>query len=356
MRSRPTLLAVGAVASVLLAACSGASPTPGSSQAGSATAAPSATTVSGEIYVSGSSTVEPISTRVAEKFQALNPEFGYTVEGPGTGDGFALFCNDETDISDASRAIKDEEAQACADNGVEYVEIQIAYDGLSVITSPDNAAISCLSFLDLYALLGPESGPTDTDPDGFQLWSDANALAAELAAQFGTDYGASHAPYPDLDLDETGPGEESGTFDSFVEIVLAKIATARDQESTTRADHSGQANDNVIIEGVAGSPSSLGWVGMAFAEGAVGQVKTIAIDKGAGCVEPTPANVADGSYPISRPLFIYANLARATANPAVEAYVDFYLSDTGIASVTETGYVALPADQLEAARAAWAGR
>ena len=350
MPSRPTLLAIGAAASVLLAACSGSSPTPGSS------AGQSSPGVSGEIYVSGSSTVEPISTRVAEKFQDLNPDFGFTVEGPGTGDGFALFCNDETDISDASRSIKDEEAQACADSGVEYVEMQIAFDGLSVITSPENTAISCLSYLDLYVLLGPESGPTDSDPDGFQTWSDANALAAELTAQFGNDYGASHAPYPDLDLAETGPGEESGTFDSFIEIVLAKIAEARDQDATTRADHQGQANDNVIIEGVAGSPSSLGWVGMAFAEGAAGQVKTIAIDKGNGCVEPTPANVADGTYPISRALFIYANLAHVAANPAVQAYVDFYLSDAGIASVTDTGYVALPADRLEAARAAWNAR
>ncbi|MEO6059106.1 MAG: substrate-binding domain-containing protein [Candidatus Limnocylindria bacterium] len=334
-----TGLALVAAAALLLAACS--SP-PASGQ-------PSGEGVTGEIYVSGSSTVEPISNSVAEKFQDANPDFDYVVEGPGTGDGFAKFCQGQTDISDASRAIKDEEVQACGDNGVEYVELKIAFDGLSVITSSENADVECLSFLDLYALLGPES-------ENFETWSDANSLAAELAADLGSDYGASHAPYPDAPLAVTAPGEESGTFDSFVEIAVGKIAGARNQDVTTRPDYTASANDNVIIEGIGGTASSLGWVGLAFADGAGDQIKEIAIDRGDGCVAPSAETVSDGSYPIARPLFIYVNLARAAANAAVVDYVDFYLSDEGIASVAEVGYVDLPADQLAATRSTWDAR
>lgn len=315
----------------------------------SASGQPSGEGVTGEIYVSGSSTVEPISNSVAEKFQDANPDFDYVVEGPGTGDGFAKFCQGQTDISDASRAIKDEEVQACADNGVEYVELKIAFDGLSVITSSENADVECLNFLDLYALLGPES-------ENFETWSDANSLAAELAADLGSDYGASHAPYPDAPLAVTAPGEESGTFDSFVEIALGQIAKARGQDVTTRPDYTASANDNVIIEGIGGTASSLGWVGLAFADSAGDQIKEIAIDGGDGCVGPSAETVSDGSYPIARPLFIYVNLARAAANAAVVAYVDFYLGDEGIASVAEVGYVDLPADQLAATRSTWDAR
>ena len=130
---------------------------------------------SGSINVSGSSTVEPISTAVAEAFAAANPGFQYTIEGPGTGDGFKKFCAGETDISDASRKIKDEEAADCQAAGIEYVELKVAYDGITVMSSTANTAISCLSFPDLYALIGPES-------TGFTTWSDAAALAKELGS------------------------------------------------------------------------------------------------------------------------------------------------------------------------------
>jgi phosphate transport system substrate-binding protein len=302
----------------------------------------------GEIFVSGSSTVEPITNRVAEAYAEQNADFAYTVEGPGTGDGFSLFCNGETDISDASRAIGEEEIAACEASGVEYVELLVAYDGLSVITSAENADIDCLSFLDLYALLGPES-------EGFDSWSDANELAAELASEVGTEYGESHAPYPDAPLSPTAPGEESGTFDSFVEIALTDIAEARGVDPTTRPDYTASANDNVIIEGVAGSPSSLGWVGLAFASEADG-VKSLEVDGGGGCVDPSDATVADGSYPISRPLFIYPNLAAAEENPAVAPFVDFYVSAEGLALAGEVGYVTLTEEQGQASRDAWEGR
>jgi phosphate transport system substrate-binding protein len=297
----------------------------------------------GSIVVSGSSTVEPISTRVAELFKESNPDFQYQVEGPGTGDGFKRFCAGETDISDASRAIKEEEAQACADAGIEYVELKIAYDGLSVLTSVENDAIACLSFADIYALVGPES-------QGFTSWADAAGIAGELGSQ---------TEFPDADLTITGPGEESGTFDSFVELVLADIAEERGQDATTRPDYTSSANDNVIVEGITGSPTSLGWVGLAFAEENADVVREIAISEepNGECVEPNSETVSDGTYPISRPLFIYVNTAKAAENEAVSAYVDFYLAEGTIATVLETvPYVNLPADELDATRAAWDGR
>ena len=311
---------------------------------------------SGEIFVSGSSTVEPITNAAAEAYAAENSGFEYTVEGPGTGDGFALFCNGETDISDASRAISEEEVAECEANGVEYVELLVAFDGLSVITSADNADVTCLSFLDLYALLGPES-------EGFANWSDANDLAAELEDELGNEFGGSNAPYPDTSLDVTAPGEESGTYDSFVEIVFGDISEARleagaiteAQVATSRIDYTASANDNVIVENVAGSPSSLGWVGLAFANDAEG-IRLVEVDGGDGCVAPSDETVADESYPISRPLYIYPSLASVDENPAMAPFVDFYVSDGGLALAGEVGYVALTAEQSQATRDAWEGR
>ncbi len=251
-----------------------------------------------------------------------NPDFTYTVEGPGTGDGFKKFCAGETDISDASRTIKDEEATACAEAGIEYIELKVAIDGMSVLTSVNNTAVSCLSFADLYALVGPES-------TGFAKWSDAAAIAAELG---------STTSFPDADLSITGPGEESGTFDSFVELALAKIAESRSQEANTRPDYTASANDNAIIDGISGSDTSLGWVGFAFAEENKDQVNEIQIAKDVNgtCVAPTAETIADGSYPLSRSLYIYVNKAKAAANPAVTAFVDYYLAEGTISSVLET--------------------
>ncbi len=354
-----SLLGVGMVLMLVLAACqsnnSGESdaPEPSTEESTAASTAPEGSaeenggTAAGEIFVSGSSTVEPITNAVAEAFAASNPDFQYTVEGPGTGDGFALFCNGETDISDASRAIKDEEAALCEEAGVEYVELLVAYDGLSVVTSAENTDVTCLSFLDLYALLGPES-------EGFANWSDANDLAAELEGELGDEFGATNAPYPDVSLDITAPGEESGTYDSFVEIVFGDIAEARGTEEVSRIDYTASANDNVIVEGIADSPSSLGWVGLAFADEAEG-LTSLEIDGGDGCVAPSDETVADESYPISRPLFIYPNLAAVEENPAVAPFVDYYVSE-GLALAGEVGYVALTDEQGQATAGAWDGR
>ena len=302
--------------------------------------------VAGNINISGSSTVEPISRRVAELYEEVCLDTIVTVDGPGTGDGFALFCEGQTDISDASRPIKDTEAEDCAANGVEYTELKVAFDGITVMTNPANEAITCLSFADLYALLGGQS-------EGFDNWSDANDLAVSLRSTV--------APYPDAPLDISAPGTESGTYDSFIEIALEGIAEEEGDDGIIRTDFAGNADDNVIIEGIAGSDTSLGWVGFAFAEENLDRVKEVAISEtpGGDCIEPGVETIADGSYPVSRGLYIYVNNAKVAENPAVAGYVDYYLGDAYAEAVTkafgDAGYVELPADQLDATKAAWDG-
>ncbi|MGH9213084.1 MAG: substrate-binding domain-containing protein [Acidimicrobiales bacterium] len=298
--------------------------------------------LSGSVNISGSSTVEPISSLVAEEFSLENEGVTISVEGPGTGDGFEAFCAGETDISDASRPIDEEEVAACEAGGIEYVELQIGFDGIAVLTSANNESVECLSFADLYALVGPE-GQDVTN------WSGASAVAGELG---------SSTEFPDAELTIVGPGTESGTYDSFIEIALADIAGERGQaDDATRSDYESSDNDNLIIENIGASDTSLGWVGFAFAEAASDTVREIEVsaDADGECVAPTAETIADESYPLSRSLYIYVNAANAESNPAVAAYVDLYLSDLG-GFVEDAGYVALPDDLAEATTAAWDGR
>jgi len=170
------------------------------------------------------------------------------------------------------------------------------------------------------------------------------------------------APFPAAELDINGPGTESGTYDSFIEIVLEGIGEEQEGESGAfiRQDFSGNADDNVIIEGIAGSETSLGWVGFAFAAENTDRVKSLGVsaEPDGECVTPTVETIADGSYPVSRGLYIYVNNDRANDNPAVSGYIDYYLDQAYTESVTkafgESGYVELPADQLSAAQDAWA--
>jgi phosphate transport system substrate-binding protein len=314
------------------------------------------TGVEGGVDIHGSSTVAPISNAVAEQLQSVNPNFSYLVGDEGTGDGFELFfCAGQSDISDASRPIRAanpetedvEEAELCEQNGVQYVELKVAFDGLAVITSINNP-IECLTFADLYALMGPEA-------DAVANWNDAETLAHELG---------STTDLPDAQLSITAPGDESGTYDSFVELALGDIIEERfpeDPDAEMRLRTPGtvyvaSANDNAIIQGVGGFDTSLGFVGLAYAEENLDTVKILGVDAGDGtCVTPDITTVSDGTYPISRPLFIYPNLAKAAENATIVKYVDFYLSDTGIANAAGVGYVALPAEELEATRAAWGG-
>jgi phosphate transport system substrate-binding protein len=333
------LLSLGLVA----AACGGDDDDTSETDSGSGAPAESGD-ASGEVNVSGSSTVLPISTAAGEAFMAENGDASVIVDGPGTGDGFELFCGGEIDVADASRPIDEEEVAACEENGVEYVELQVAYDGMTVMTNPNNS-VECLSFADLYALIGPES-------EGVGNWSDAQAMASELG---------SSTEFPDAPLDLTGPGTESGTYDSFVELALTPIAeergVAEDQAETTRPDYDASPDDNVIIQNIESSDSSLGWVGFAYAEQAGDGVTEVpvAAEADGECIEPSAETIADGTYPLSRPLFVYVSVQAAEENPAVVPFVDFYLENVN-EFVEGAGYVTLPDDQLTEVTTAWEGR
>ena len=345
-KKRLLRLGVALAALLLAAACGGNDDSEAPQTTGAAPVTDAASEsggLSGSIEVSGSSTVEPITALVAEELNAMNPGVGISVEGPGTGDGFQRFCAGETDISDASRAIKQQEIDACAEAGVEWVELKVAFDGISVLTSPENTALNCLDPGDLYALVGPES-------EGFSSWADANDLAAELAA---AGLGGSGAPYPDASLVITAPGEESGTFDAFVELALEDIIEERGQKEPTRADYQASANDNVIVDNISSNPTSFGWVGFAFFAENSSVLKAIEVDGADGCVAPSIQSIADGSYPLSRALYLYVSLNRLAESPALGRFVDFYLGE-GLSSVSEAGFVNLPADIISATRSAWA--
>ncbi len=289
--------------------------------------------VEGQIFISGSSTVEPVSVRVAELFEDVAPDVFVDVEGPGTGDGFKKFCAGETDISNASREIKASEAEECAAAGIEFTEILVGIDGIGVMTSDRNSAIDCVTFGDLYGLVGPES-------DDVESWADANAIT-------GTDL-------PDAPLDIFGPGEESGTYDSFVEIVIEDLAEERGQDAATRSTYSPSADDNVILSGIQSSDTSIGWVGFAFADNATG-VKLLDVDGGEGCVSATAETIASNDYPISRNLYIYVNETNAADSPALRAFIDFYVTTGLDEAVSEVGYVELTDAAKAEVIAAWQG-
>lgn len=321
------------------------------SSAGSSGSSGSSDATVGEFLVSGSSTVFPIVQRQAEQYKDIEPGVAIAVEGPGSGDGAKKFCAGEVPIANASREFKDEEIEICEANGIEFIELRRGIDGISVITSVENDLIECLSFNDLYALIGEESLNADS-------WSDANALTAEWG---GTEF-------DDVPLDVFGPGEESGTFDSFAEIVIEGVAKgktgldveAREFVDTIRPDYTSSPDDNVVVEGIEASQYSLGWVGFAYAQesAAAGRAKLLSVstEDGGDCVAPTAETIAAAEFPIARFLYTYINVDDAANEPGVADFVDYMLSDVGLESVSAVGYIDLPEDELDKAATTWADR
>jgi phosphate transport system substrate-binding protein len=313
------------VAAVLLSACGGDGPS--------------------GVAVSGSSTVEPIIARYNELFGAGDSDVAVRLDGAGTKNGFEAFCAGEADIADASRAISAEERERCSDQGIDYVELPVALDGVTVITNASNEAIECMSFEQLYGVIGPES-------EGFDDWSDANGLVTEIGGE-GT--------LPTVPLAITAPGDESGTYDSFIELALSQIAERRfaegkiaaNRREITRSDYAVQANDVAIIRGVAGVDHSLGWVGFGVAMRNREAVRMLAVDDGDGCVAPTSKTIADGSYPLSRTLYLYVNTDAVVDNADLRSFVDFYLTDAGYQAVLEANYVPLTPEQWQETVIAW---
>ena len=288
-RSALSLSAVGMA--LVLAACGG------QGNSGQNANADGGDSLTGDVVIDGSSTVEPLSSAAATLYRDVEPGVNVTVATSGTGGGFERFCAGETDISDASRPIKDEEIAACEEAGIEYTEIVIANDGLSVVVNPENDWIDCITTEQLAKIWAPESEGT------VNSWADVDPS------------------FPDEPLELYGAGTDSGTFDYFTEAING-------EEGAIRADYSPSEDDNLTVQGVSGSKGAMGFFGLSYAEENADAVKLLDVDNGAGCVTPSKETVQDGSYaPLGRPLFIYVNNAKYAENPAIQDFVDFYLEN-----------------------------
>jgi phosphate transport system substrate-binding protein len=268
------------------------------------------------IAVDGSSTVFPITEAMAEEFQRRNPNSRIAVGISGTGGGFKKFCNNETDMTNASRQIRDTEKAECEKNKVEYVELEVAFDGLSMVANPQNTWAQCLTTAELKKIWEPESKVNN--------WKDVRA------------------GFPDVPIKLYGPGTDSGTFDYFTEAINGK-------EKASRSDFQASEDDNVLVQGVAGDKGALGYFGYAYYEENKNKLKLIAVDGGHGCVEPTTETVEKGTYkPLSRPLYVYVKKS-ALARPEVRAFVNYYLGVEGRKLVPQVGYITLPTAKYEEA-------
>jgi phosphate transport system substrate-binding protein len=321
--------ALALVAAVALGACASGAASSAPSTSGAATAATSAgasvapsggAALSGTVTIDGSSTVYPITSAVAEEFQIANSGVQVPVAFAGTGGGFKKFCAGETDINDASRPIKTEdaadaksEATNCKDAGISYVELQVAIDGLTIVVNPDNDFATCLTTDQLKTIYGPDS-PQDL------TWSQVNPA------------------WPAEKVDRYMPGADSGTFDYFTEVINGEV-DASTQNATQSED------DNTLVTGVAGSKYAIGYFGYAYYVENQDKLKAVGVDGGEGCVAPTDETINGGTYaPLSRPLFIYPNTAKAKTDATLKAFVDYYLANAATYAA-EVGYVPLPADK-----------
>ncbi|MBL4686829.1 MAG: PstS family phosphate ABC transporter substrate-binding protein [Nannocystaceae bacterium] len=269
-----------------------------------------AESLKGAVKIDGSSTVYPITEAVAEEFGAEYGRVRVTVGISGTGGGFKRFSVGETDISDASRPIKKKELDKAIENGVEFIEIPVAYDGLSIVVNKDNDFVDALTIDELKAIF--------LDGSKVKTWQDVRP------------------EWPAIAVKIYAPGTDSGTFDYFKDVIAGKTGSIR-------ADMSISEDDNVLVRGVAGDKGAIGFFGCAYYFANADKLRAVSIDGGSGAVLPTKSTIESGEYaPFSRPLFIYVN-AKAAARPEVNAFVEFYL-ENGPALADEVGYVRLPSD------------
>jgi phosphate transport system substrate-binding protein len=249
--------------------------------------------VTGQVLIDGSSTVAPLLTLVAEDFQAENSGVRVTVGTSGTGGGFEKFCGGETDISNASREIKDSEKEACAAAGIEFVEVVVANDALSVVVNKNNDWAKCLTVAQLKTMWEP---------------------AAEGKV---TNWNQIDPSFPDKKLGLFGAGTDSGTFDYFTDVVNG-------EEGASRTDYNPTEDDNVTVKGVEGDEGAIGYFGFSYLEENADRLKAVEIDGGKGCVAPSVAAVQDGTYvPLARPLYMYVSRA-AAARPEMKAFLEFF--------------------------------
>ena len=250
---------------------------------------------SGSVAVDGSSTVEPMSKAAAELLSEENPDVRVNVGAAGTGGGFEVFCQGQTDISDASRPIEDDEVAACEEGGVEYTELQVATDALTVAVHPD-LAVDCLTTDQIVDLFGPKATAKN--------WQDLDPS------------------FPDQEISFFIPGTDSGTYDYMAADVVA------DESETLRTDVESSEDDNVLVQGISGTEGAVGFFGYTYYEENQDTLKALEIDSGNGCVAPSAETAQAGEYtPLARPLFIYVNNAKYAENAATAEYVDFYIEN-----------------------------
>ena len=237
----------------------------------------------------------------------------------GTGGGFKKFCAGEIDISDASRPIKDEEKTACTAKRIEFVELKVAVDGLSVMVNPENSFVECLTVAELTKVWSPGSTVKN--------WSQVRA------------------GFPNQPLTLYGAGTDSGTFDYFTDEING-------EEGKSRSDYTASEDDNVLVQGIAGDPNALGYFGYAYYVQNKSKLKVLGIDGGGGCVKPTETTINDGSYkPLSRPLYIYV-AKTSIAKPQVKAFIDYYLENVN-ELLPSVGYIPLHESDFTAAKQTW---
>ncbi len=269
------------------------------------------------IKVDGSSTVFPISEAVAEEYQKKNPDSpAATVGISGTGGGFQKFCRGETDISDASRPIRPAEIEACKKGGIEYIELPIAYDGLAIVVHPKNTWATSITVEELKKMWSPEA------QGKVMRWNQVRPS------------------WPNREIRLFGAGVDSGTYDYFTEAVVGK-------EGASRGDFTSSEDDNVLVQGVAGDESALGFIPYAYVDANKDKLKLVPVedgkkDNGDGPIAPSPQTVRDGTYqPLSRPLFIYV-ARKAADRPEVQKFVETYFNNAAL--MQEVGYVELTAE------------
>jgi phosphate transport system substrate-binding protein len=298
--------------SLVVAACGGAGG--GGSQGGGG-----GESVSGEIAIEGSSTVQPITQAAAELFREENPDARISVGGAGTSDGFEAFCQGDTQISGASRPIDvAEELPVCEENGVDFIEIPVAFDGISVVVNSENDFATDVTSEQLKTLWEPAAEGEIT------RWSQVNP------------------DWPDEDINLYGPGTESGTYEFFNEAIV------QNEEEANRSDAEMSEDDNVLVQGVAGDQNALGYFGYSYYENNRDSLKALTLDG----VEPSAETIRSGEYGLSRPLFIYVSTQALKNNDAVKPFVDFYVSEQNLNRLVEAAkYVTLPGSLADESRA-----
>jgi phosphate transport system substrate-binding protein len=271
----------------------------------------------GRVEADGSSTVGPLTTAAAEGFQRDNPGVQVTVGVSGTGGGFERFCRGETDLSNASRPIDEDEVTLCEQANIEYVEFQVANDALTVVVNPANDWAGCLTVEQLKTMWEPSSKVSN--------WNQVDPS------------------FPDQSLRLFGAGTDSGTFDYFTDVING-------EEGASRSDYSATEDDNVTVQGVAGDEGALGYFGFSYYEENQDTLKAVEIDGGEGCVAPSVETAQDGTYtPLARPLFVYAK-KESLGRPEVEAFVQ-YILDNATQIAESAQFVPLTDEQVEKAKA-----